>query len=437
MRVAILAHGSRGDIQPMVALGDELRRRGHSVVMTVNENLAAWVARAGIDVVPMKPDMNALLTSDAARKNMARGKVLAFLKAMTLEEREANRSIIDACVTAAEGADLVISTITTVYRGECLAKAFGVPHRTSSVYPVLDAGNHASFLSPVRDLRLRWLNLASWRLLDVGFWQESKPNIDEMCDVLGIARFRRRPNVELIPSVAMFSGDVASRPAEWHQRHEVVGWQALSADLRARLGEDVPPGLDAWLDAGSAPVFFGFGSTPVADPSAMLHDVARLTRERGVRGLICAGWSDFGAGGAELPDHLHLANNVDFDAVLPRCRAAVHHGGSGTTASVLRAGLPSVIAGVLADQAYWAWRVEKLGAGVRLPFHKITADRLGAALDAALERAAQAKELGARVSANTERTTAADVVERWAAELGIQPEVTTPEALGRSSGSGR
>ncbi len=423
MRVAVLAHGSRGDIQPMVVLGDELRRRGHSVVMTVNENLAAWVARAGIDVVPMKPDMNALLTSETARNHMAQGKVLSFLKAMTLEEREANRSIIDSCVTAAEGADLVISTITTVYRGECLAKALGVPHRTSSLYPVLDAGNHASFLSPVRDLRLRRLNLASWRLLDAAFWQENKPNIDEMCDVLGIARYKRPPRVELIPSVAMYSGEVASRPAEWHRRHEIVGWQALSADLRTRLGENVPDALDAWLDAGSAPIFFGFGSTPVADPSAMLHDIARLTRERGLRGLICAGWSDFGADGAELPDHLYLANNVDFDAVLPRCRAAVHHGGSGTTASVLRAGLPSVIAGVLADQAYWAWRVEKLGAGVRLPFHRITADRLGAAVDAALARTARAKELGVRVSANTVQTAAADVVERWAAELGIQPVV--------------
>ncbi|SES40710.1 glycosyltransferase [Lentzea albida] len=423
MRVAILAHGSRGDIQPMVALGYELRRRGHSVVMTVNENLAEWAARSGIDVVPMKPDLSAIMSSDAGRDNMARGKVYAFLKAMTLEEREANRSIIDACVTAAEGADLVLSTITTVYRGECLAKALGVPHRTSSLYPVLDAGNHASFLSPVRDLRLRRLNWASWRLLDLAFWYENRPNIDEMCDVLGIERYRRAPRVELIPSVAMFSGDVASRPAEWHERHEIVGWQALSADLRARLGDTVPESLDAWLDAGSAPIFFGFGSTPVADPRAMLSTIAELTRERGLRGLICAGWSDFGADGAELPDHLHLVNNVDFDAVLPRCRAAVHHGGSGTTASVLRAGLPSVIAGMLADQAYWAWRVEQLGAGVRLPFHKITADRLGAAVDAALACAAQAKELGSRVAANTVQTDAADVVERWAAELGIQPVV--------------
>ncbi|USX53831.1 hypothetical protein [Lentzea sp. HUAS12] len=78
---------------------------------------------------------------------------------------------------------------------------------------------------------------------------------------------------------------------------------------------------------------------------------------------------------------------------------------------------------MLADQAYWAWRVEQLGAGMRLPFHKITADRLGAAVDAALACAGQAKELGSRVSANTVQTDAADVVERWAAELGIQPVV--------------
>lgn len=420
MRVAILAYGSRGDIQPMVALGDELRRRGHSVVLTVNENLAEWVGRAGLDVVPTKPDMSAFLGSDEAKDNMARGKVLTFLKALGAEERRANRSIIDACVTAGEGADLVISTIMTVYRGECLARAFGVPHRTASLYPVLEAGKQASYVSPVRDLGFGWLNRASWRLQDLAHWLDNKSNIDEMCDVLGIPRFRRRPRVERTPSVELYSADVAPRPAEWHRRHEVVGWQTLPADLRARLGENVPAGLSAWLDAGSAPVFFGFGSTPMADPRAMLRDIARVTEERGLRGLVCAGWSDFRDHGDTLPDHLYTVNSVDFDAVLPRCRAAVHHGGSGTTAAVLRAGLPAVIAGVLGDQAYWAWRVEKLGAGVRLPFRKITADRLGAAVDAALECGPRAAALGARVSADDANSAAADVVERWGAQAGVQ-----------------
>ena len=428
MRVAILAYGSRGDIQPVVALGDTLRRRGHSVVLTVNEDLAEWAARAGVDVVPMKPNMGSFLRSDKARDDMARGKVLAFLKALGAEERRANRSIIDACVTACAGADLVISTVMSVYRGECLARAFGVPHRTASLYPVLEAGNQASFLSPVRDLRSRRLNRASWRLLDAGHWLENKPNIDEMCDVLGIPRFKRRPRVEHTPSVELYSVDVASRPVEWHQRHEIVGWQTLTPELRARLGESVPAGLTAWLDAGSAPVFFGFGSTPVADPRAMLRGIARVTEERGVRGLVCAGWSDFGADGDALPDHLYLANGFDFDTVLPRCRAAVHHGGSGTTAAVLRAGLPSVVAGVLADQAYWAWRLERLGAGVRLPFRRITADRLGAAVDAALARAARAAALGARVSAVDANAAAAAVVERWAARLGSQPDLAADPA---------
>jgi sterol 3beta-glucosyltransferase len=429
MRVAVLAYGSRGDIQPMVALGDELRRRDHSVVLTVNENLAEWAGRSGVDVVPMKPDMGRFLKSDWAKETMARGKVLAFIKALSAEERRANRSIIDACVTAAEGADLVISSVMTMYRGECLARAFGVPHRTASLYPILEAGNQASFLSPVRDLRLGWLNRASWRLLDLGHWLDNKPNIDEMCDVLGIPRYQRRPRVEHTPSVELYSADIASRPAEWHHRHEIVGWQTLPPDLRARLGEHVPAGLAAWLDAGSAPVFFGFGSTPVADPASMLRDIARVTAERGLRGLICAGWSDFDDDA--LPDHLYTAPSFDFDAVLPRCRAAVHHGGSGTTAAVLRAGLPAVVAGVLADQAYWAWRVEQLGAGVRLPFGKITTERLGTALDAALARGTRAAALGARVSATNANSAAADVVERWLEQLAT--DVPRPQRTGGPS----
>ena len=338
MRIAVLAFGTRGDIQPLIVLGDELQRRGHSVAMTLNEDLVEWAGRSGIEIVPIQHDVGAFMRSDEAQGFLASGKILKFLKAAGPVERRANRSIIDACIAAGEGADLVISTHLTRHRGECLTRAFGVRHGCAYTLPTLPTGHQASPLSPVPDLRLNWLNRASWRLLHWAFWRDHRANIDEMCDALGIARFKRRPRIEMTPSVSLYSpGSSRGRRSGTSGTRSSAG-PAMSKDLRARLGEGVPSDLAEWLDAGDPPVFFGFGSMPILDIRAMLRDVARVTAERGLRGLIGAGWTEFGESAESLPDHLHIAADFDHDAILPRCRAAVHHGGSGTTAAVLRAG---------------------------------------------------------------------------------------------------
>jgi sterol 3beta-glucosyltransferase len=175
----------------------------------------------------------------------------------------------------------------------------------------------------------------------------------------------------------------------------------VSPALRAGLGEaEVPPDLDAWLADGPPPVFFGFGSMPVLDPARMLAHLAGITASRGIRGLVGAGSTDYGVPAAELPGHLHLTPPVvDHDQVLPRCRAAVHHGGSSTTAAVLRAGLPSVVASVFFDQPFWGWRVARTGVGVTVPFRALTPARLGQALDRVLDDGyvARARELGSAI----------------------------------------
>lgn len=167
----------------------------------------------------------------------------------------------------------------------------------------------------------------------------------------------------------------------------------------------------------TTPVYFGFGSMPVLDPAGLLRDLAGITARLGVRGLVGAGRTDFGDAAADLPEHLFVATSeFDHDRVLPRCRAAVHHGGAGTTAAVLRAGLPSVVASVFADQPFWGWRLEQAGLGVTFPFRRLSPARLGAALDRVLDEkpARRARAVGAAVRNEDGSRRAADAVERWA-----------------------
>lgn len=424
MRIAILATGTRGDTQPVVALGDELVRRGHQVVVAVNSDLAGWVRRAGLEAVPTGVDIGRFLNSAEARSMLAHGRIVSTIRRIAADEGAAGDSIARACVRAAEGADLILSTLTMGLRGLCVEKATGIPSRMLYTFPVQPSGDFASVMSPIHDLRLPWANRMNARALNRMYWAQNKSNMHAMCDIMGVPRLRRLPDQADWPGLHLYSAHVVPT-SDLPAGHEIVGWARLSAALRNGLGEGtVPAGLDAWLDAGPAPVYFGFGSMPVLDPERMLRDLAEVTAERGVRGLIGAGWSDLGRFAADLPEHLFLAATAfDHDRVLPRCRAAVHHGGAGTTAAVLRAGLPSVVASVFADQPFWGWRLERLGAGVALPFRRLTPVRLGRALDQVLDPAcgARARELAARLREEDAVARGADVVEGWGAGSAPRP----------------
>lgn len=415
MRIALLAYGSRGDIQPMVAVADELRQRGHSVVMTANTNLAPWAARAGVEVVPCPPDIEAFLHSDEARGFLADGRTTTFTRALAEVERAANAGIVAALTRASAGADLILSTILTAMRAVYIAEKTRARHRLLMTMPVQPTRAWPTIFTPLRDLGLGVANRWSHHLFLELFWHRMRAPLRETAALLGVRTPARRPRVEHIPSAHVYSPLLAPRPADWNPAHVVTGFCAMSPALRARLGEGaLPAELAAWLDAGPPPVFFGFGSIPVRDPAAMLATVAALARRRRIRALVGAGWTRYAT--TALPDDVFVAPAFDHDRVLPRCRAAVHHGGAGTTAAALRAGLPTLVTSVFTDQPFWGWRVQQLGVGTTLPFQRINAERLDQALAVLLDpvTTARARRLGERLRAEDGTAATADQIERWA-----------------------
>jgi sterol 3beta-glucosyltransferase len=405
-----LTLGTRGDIQPMAVVADELQRRGHGVTMAVPIDHSDWATQAGIDVVPFDFDVGAFARSPDGEKFLATGRILAYLRELSRWEARANDSMIDACVKAADGADVIVATTFTAYRAQCLSAASGVPVGNVLLQPLFPTGEYAANVLPIRDLRAPVFNRLSYRLLG---WRGHREQIDTMCDRLGIPRLRRRPRVELGRGIGLYSDAVVPRAGDLPQHHQQVGWPLMPAALRTLLGEATNPKLEEWLDAGAAPVYFGFGSMPVPDPATALADISRVASERGLRALVGAGWSDFDP--SALPDHVFVAGAFDHDSVLPRCVAAVHHGGAGTTAAVLRAGIPSVVASVMGDQPFWGWRLQELGLGTTLPFRKMDAKSLGWHLDTALALdPSPLADVKRRIAGERAVKAACDTIESWA-----------------------
>lgn len=200
--------------------------------------------------------------------------------------------------------------------------------------------------------------------------------------------------------------DLTDYPAQ----RPIVGFLTPDDDLRRRLGElDVDPTLDAWLATDDPPVFVGFGSMPILDPSAALNMINAVAQRLGVRILVGSGWSRFdpppGPG-----ERVRVASGVlNYDRVLPRCQAAVHHGGSGTLAAGVAAGIPTYVCSLVGDNPFWGARVEQLGIGVHQQFPDLNLDRFEAGLRRALQAPviARSRAMGAIVRGDTEATSKA------------------------------
>jgi UDP:flavonoid glycosyltransferase YjiC (YdhE family) len=366
--------------------------------------------------VTLPRDSEAMLKSEEGVALLAKGDTVKLNRMMAELDAAANLPMLSAFCEACRGADLILSCVLTMFHGATLAEHFGVPHAAIATLPWITTGEFPMVLAPVRSLGSKLLHRASYDLYWTLWWKSVLPPITEMRHALGLPELKRRPRIERLPTVGIYSSALSPRPREWSAEQDITGFVTPTRELRARLGEGaMPDGLQAWLNAGDAPVYFGFGSMPIQDPRRMLEMVASVTRAKGLRALIGAGWSQFAPEASADMKHVFIAPAFDHDRVLPACRAAVHHGGAGTTGAVLRAGLPSLIASVFADQPYWAWRVANAGAGVAARFRDLTPQVLDQALDRLLMRDMQvaAGRLGSKLRAEPGAAGAADVIDRW------------------------
>ena len=165
---------------------------------------------------------------------------------------------------------------------------------------------------------------------------------------------------------------LAAEWAKWDGRRPFVG--ALTMELPTDADEEVA----SWIAAGTPPIFFGFGSMPVESPADTLAMISAACAQLGERALVCAGWSDF----SDVPhfDHVKVVGAVNYAATFPACRAVVHHGGAGTTAAGLRAGVPTLILSTWPDQTIWGAQVKRLKVGTARRFSTTTQESLVADL---------------------------------------------------------
>lgn len=390
-RIAIQTLGTRGDVQPYLALGQGLRARGHEVSLATSSHFADAVRGLGLAFAPLPDDLVDLIGTPEGKAALTGGLGLRAKFRLLRDIRPMYRRLLDAQWAAAEGADAIIAHPKAI-GGPSIAEKRGVPFFMALPLPALSPTR--AFPSPLLPVRqLGQLNRAS-HLLVTQFGDLSFRSILRRwrAEVLGLPAampwlsLRGQPVEKLYP----YSAAVLPVPDDWGSDSHVTGYWFLDEGR----GFVPPAALSAFLGAGPPPVYVGFGSLPSADARHVTDLVIAALRQAGQRGVLATGWG--GLAQASMPDSLFMLEQAPHDWLFPQMAAVVHHGGAGTIAAGLRAGRPSVVCPVFGDQPFWGARIHELGAGPRpIPQNKLTV----AGLAAAMARAVSDPQMTGRAAA--------------------------------------
>jgi sterol 3beta-glucosyltransferase len=400
MHVLILTIGSRGDVQPYVALGAGLLAAGHRVTLATSPRFRDLVEDAGLSLAPVSDELVALADSPLGR-GLFEDMGESYWKALWAVWRTLGRIdpiqhdlVADGWKAAQTSRPDLIVYHPKMAGAPHYAEKLGIPAVLALVFPqMVPTGAFPSVGFPETGWGAAYNRLTYRVVLALsGFfarryaapWRRAHGLPPDRTDVLHHA------DGSPIPILHGFSPTVVPPPADWPPAQTTTGYWFLD-----RADAFAPPDeLAAFLAQGDAPVYIGFGSMAARDPERTTRIVLEAVDRAGVRAILATGWG--GLRTADVSASVYLLDQAPHDWLFERVAAVVHHGGAGTTAAGLRAGKPTVICPFFGDQPFWGRRVHALGAGpAPIPQKHLTAERLAGALrqattDAAMQRRASA-----------------------------------------------
>ncbi|KAI0023776.1 hypothetical protein F4780DRAFT_785565 [Xylariomycetidae sp. FL0641] len=438
LNVVIQIVGSRGDVQPFVALGQILKDTyGHRVRIATHGTFKNFVEENGLEFFSIGGDPAELMAFMVKNPGLMPG-VDALKSGEITKRRKGIEEIVlgcwRSCIETGDGtgpaprfnrrdrddplatppvvtdstqkpfvADAIIAnppSFAHIHVAEKLGiplhLMFTMPWSPTRAFPQPLANIQSTNTDPVTT------NYMSYALVEMMTWQG-------LGDVIN--RFRTKildleplsllwaPTILTrlrIPYTYCWSPALIPKPNDWGQHIDIAGFYFLN--LASSFTPE--PDLAAFLEAGPPPVYIGFGSIVVDDPDKLTKMIFEAVAETGVRALVSKGWGGIGADSVGIPDGVFMLGNVPHDWLFKKVSAVCHHGGAGTTAAGIQAGKPTIVVPFFGDQPFWGAMVARAGAGPQpIPYKKLTSAGLAEAIRTAIkpETLERAKELGEKI----------------------------------------
>lgn len=412
MKITLVALGTRGDVQPMLALGIGLRDDHHEVTIIAGSNFEAWVRGYGFGFQP-SVDIEALMKSKDGIAWVEEPNPFRQLQHMKALLKPHGAEMIAPIITQAQQSDVLLSGFVSEPFVQSASEKFGVPQIRTSLQPYHATTSGWASMTAITEgnsILNRWFGRLGERLI----WGVAADTVNEMRASLGLpphnaASFARasRP----LPTLYGFSRYVVPPADDWTPLDQIGGYWFLDEESNWQPQE----ALVRFLESGSPPIYIGFGSMSSSSPQQTVDLVTEALRQAGQRGILAVGWS--GAQVHSTTPDVYILDKAPHDWLFQRVAGIVHHGGAGTTGASLRSGKPSLIIPHMSDQPFWGKRVHALGVGAKpIPRDKLTTEKLAAGIQSLVsngEMGRKAAELGAKIRAEDGVANAVRILTKW------------------------
>jgi sterol 3beta-glucosyltransferase len=378
MHYGIVSIGSRGDVQPYVALALSLRERGQEATVMAHENFKDFVEGYGVKFIPLTGNVEAMLQSEEGMRTVRAGNIVAFTRYLQKITQKIADSIVSDIFETCKTMDVLIASLLALPWVQGISEKLGkkwalvqlnLPTVPTKAFPMagLDFFNFPAY------------NKLTYRFYAFAYHQAGKKLIDGFRKSLDLPRMKtslmKKIEDEKILNLHCFSPSLLARPDDWAAQNQITGFLFLPSTTNERI----PIELIHWLNAGHKPIYIGFGSIPIPNPKKIISILKELLEESNNRFIFCQGWSF----PIDLPKHpnLFLVESISHQWLFPFCKTAIIHGGVGTTAAVLNAKIPAIIVSIIADQPWWGKIIERKKLGFHIPFKKLSTQKLLAAIN--------------------------------------------------------
>ena len=367
LRITCLTIGSRGDVQPYIALCKGLLAEGHRPKIATHTEFEPWIRKHGIDFAPVDGDPAELMRICVENGMFT----YSFLREASAKFRGWIDELLSSAWKACQDTDLLIespSAMAGIHIAEALAipyfRAFTMPWTRTRAYP------HA-FAVPERKMGGAY-NYVTYVMFDNVFWTAIAGQVNRWRKkVLGLRTTnldKLHPNK--VPFLYNFSPSVVIPPLDYSDWIRVTGYWFLDEASDWEPPKELTDFIAQARVHGKKLIYIGFGSIVVSDPAALTRTVVESVLKADVRCILSKGWSDrlgnndVAVQEATLPPEILQIKSAPHDWLFKHIDAAAHHGGAGTTGASLRAGLPTIVKPFFGDQFFFGSRIEDLGVGI-------------------------------------------------------------------------
>ncbi|KAJ5900019.1 hypothetical protein N7495_004763 [Penicillium taxi] len=415
MNIAIQVIGSRGDIQPFVAIGKELKSHGHRVRLATHLSFRELVLDAGLEFFNIGGDPEELMSFMVNNSGLL-PRFDAFRNGDIQKRRRDMRLMINSfwnsCWETGDGthlhqikedlwsdtadyrtrpfvADVIIANPPSLSHIHC-AQRLGIPLHIMFTMPWTPTQyfSHPLAILHQHDCKPSVANFVSYAIVEMMVWEglgdivnkfrKLKLALDPLDGITAPSLIHRLK----IPVSYLWSPAILSKPADWGDNIDICGFSFLPS----KPDYTPPEEIVSFLKAGPTPIYIGFGSIVVNNQKSLTNIVFEAIKRSGQRAIVSRGWGNIGVDDSEVPDNILVIGSCPHDWLFRHVSCVIHHGGAGTTAAGLALGKPTIIIPFFGDQQFWGDIVARAGAGpAAIPYKQLTIEKLSDGIDFALK----------------------------------------------------